>query len=175
MKRISALVFLCSAVAGTALAWPWSDRDYYDSGWGSPPPPPPQHHDGWRDGWNQPPPPQHDWPQHNRHDRYNRHDRQDRHDYGEARGSHSGLVGEFSGGGAKEVVLGGGKRRAWIEISQGEVGFNTIVLRRGGNKQSITVSTRFSQGQRYDIPIDGEVTGIRISSKGNGRFRVYAK
>ncbi len=84
--------------------------------------------------------------------------------------------GDFSaGGGAKEYSFPAGHRRCTIEILDGTVGFNTIVVRRGGAKQSITISARYQRGQSFDVPIDAQATGLRISDTGRGRYRVIVR
>ena len=84
--------------------------------------------------------------------------------------------GEFTaGGGAKEFPFPAGQRRCKIEIIDGSVGFNTIVVRRGGAKQSIRISASYQRGQSFDVPIDAKATGIRISDNGRGRYRVIVK
>lgn len=86
------------------------------------------------------------------------------------------MLGEFSAaGGAKEVSIGGNKTQVSIEFISGTTSINSIVLRSGGRKTPITVVTRFTQGQRYDLNVGRDVTGLRISCSGNGRFRVYAR
>lgn len=168
-KLVSAIAILTAA---SAFAWPWGEsRDYGASRHAPPPPPPPYHHDyhgsdaGWGRDYGEP---RHhggrDW-------------RDDRGGHGHGRGnSKMRLIGEFSPpGGGLEVQLGGGCSHAYVEVSSGTVSFNTIVLRRGAQKQSVTVSARLDRGQRYDIPIDPAVTGLRISCSGKGRFKVYAK
>lgn len=172
-KTGMALAFLAAATAAaSALAWnPFQD----DSSWSrrDPPPPPPNGGYGWDAHDRQPPPPRGgDW----RDDRRDRHhgDRHDSHHGGGRKGY--AMLGEFSAaGGAKEVSIGGNRTRVSIEFTAGTTSINSIVLRSGGQKTPITVVTRFNEGQRYDFNIGREVTGIRISCSGNGRFRVYAK
>lgn len=85
-------------------------------------------------------------------------------------------VGEYiSGGAAKEVLFGGSRTQCEIEVLQGQVGFNTVVLRRGGFKESLTVLAVYRQGDRFPLPIDRNVTGIRISDTAGGRYRVLVK
>lgn len=172
-----ALAFAASAVWARRSRGPsWNDypppppsqgQGYWYSQ--PPPPPPPTSHGGWNDG-HRPAPPHGDW----------RDGHHSGHSHGGWHGHHNynghSLVGEFSAaGGAKEVSIGGGKSSVFIEITSGVVSFNTIVLRRGSQKQSVTVATRFNAGERYTVPVDPSVTGLRISCSGNGRFRVYAR
>ena len=84
--------------------------------------------------------------------------------------------GEFSAGGsAKEYSFPAGYRRCTIEVVDGSVGFRTIVVRRGGAKESVTINGTFQRGQRFDVPIDSNATGLRISDTGRGRYRVVVK
>ena len=106
-----------------------------------------------------PPPPRYDY-------RY-RDDRDDRHHHDRPQ------AGEFqAGGGAKEYAFAPGRTRCVITILDGSVGFNTIVIRSGGAKRSQTISARFQRGQSFDVPIDRNSTGLRISDTGRGRYRV---
>ena len=84
--------------------------------------------------------------------------------------------GDFTaGGGAKEFPFSTGHRRCTIEVVDGSVGFNTIVVRRGGAKQSITISATYQRGQSFSVPIDAQATGLRISDTGRGRYRVIVR
>lgn len=85
-------------------------------------------------------------------------------------------VGELSAGSAKEVSFGGsGYSECKIEVIEGSVSFNSVVIRRGGQKQQVKVVTRFNAGQSFSVPIDGAATGLRISESGRGRYRVLVK
>ena len=155
---------LCLAVASTA-AFARSHHHHHSA---PPPPPPPGAYNGYN-GYNggfaqpAPPPPPAGYGQ-------GRQVQPSRHGHGGT------VVAEYSAGGeAKEVAIGGGRSTLVIEVVSGSITINTIVLRRGGQKQSITVAARFNQGQRHVIPIDGAVTGVRISDGGKGRYRVYAR
>lgn len=99
-----------------------------------------------------------------------RDDRDNRHS--SAKGWRS--VGSASAGSAKEFSFNGAKE-CYIEIISGSVSINTVVIRRGGQKQSIPVVTKFSQGQRFNIPIDTAATGLRVSAGGKGTYRVCVK
>ena len=89
---------------------------------------------------------------------------------------HSGRSGEFTAGGsAKEFSFPSGCRYCTVEVIDGSVGFRTIVVRRGGAKQSVTINATFQRGQRFDVPIDGQATGLRISDTGRGRYRVVVR
>ena len=84
--------------------------------------------------------------------------------------------GDFSAGGAaKEYAFSTGHRRCTIHVTDGTVGFRTIVVRRGGAKQSVTINATYQRGQSFDVPIDGNATGIRISDTGKGRYRVEVR
>ena len=84
--------------------------------------------------------------------------------------------GDFTaGGGAKEFPFPAGHHRCTIEVVDGSVGFNTIVVRRGGAKQSITISATYQRGQSFSVPIDAQATGLRISDTGRGRYRVIVR
>lgn len=169
-KTVSAIAIL---IAATAMAWPWGDSGF--NGHSRHMPPPPDYaHGHWGDsGWGRWHGYGDDFQPHRDHDRHGRHD--DRHDNRKGKAKYR-LVGEFTPpGGGLEVQLGGGCTAAYIEVSSGTVSFNTAVLRRGGQKQSVTISARLEQGQRYDLPVDEAVTGIRISCSGKGRFKVYAR
>ena len=84
--------------------------------------------------------------------------------------------GDFTaGGGAKEFPFSPGHRRCTIEVVDGSVGFRTIVVRRGGAKQSVTINATLQRGQTLDVPIDAQATGLRISDTGRGRYRVIVR
>ena len=81
--------------------------------------------------------------------------------------------GEFqAGGSAKEFSFPEGNTRCTITVVDGAVGFRTIVVRRGGSKQSITINATHKRGQAFDVPIDRSATGIRVSDTGSGRYRI---
>ncbi len=88
----------------------------------------------------------------------------------------SAQSGDFNAGGAaKEYAFSTGHRRCTIHVTDGTVGFRTIVVRRGGAKQSITINATYQRGQSFDVPIDGNATGLRISDTGRGRYRVEVR
>ena len=127
----------------------YDNRYYYDDR-----PPPPRYDDRYRD------------------DRSYRDDRRhhDRHQQDRPQS------GEFqAGGGAKEYSFAPGHSRCTITILDGSVGFNTIVIRSGGAKRSQTISAKFQRGQSFDVPIDRNSTGLRISDTGRGRYRVSVR
>lgn len=180
MKRL-AISAATAALSATAFAWSWgsfNDSRYDSRGQQPPPPPPPQYSGGYQSGWQggpPPPPPSGYWaPQQSEYPAPPRDDHGHKHHKHHSSGQYR-QIGEFSSNGVREVSIGGGKTSAYIEFTSGITSINTIVVRRGGNKQSIPVTQRFYEGQRYQVPIDGTVTGLRISSSGNGRYRVFAK
>ena len=138
-----------------------NDGYYYDDR----PPPPPRYDDRYddryyRDG------------RYRRDDRYYRDDpyRDDRRRNDRPRAA---SAGEFqAGGNAKEYAFPAGHSRCTITVIDGSVGFRTIVIRNGGNKRSQTVNATFQRGQSFDVPIDRNSTGLRISDTGRGRYRV---
>lgn len=123
---------------------------YYDRGYYRDAPPPPHYYDGRR---------------------YS-----DRRDHDRHHGASAVSPGDFSaGGGAKEFPFSPGHHRCTITVTDGAVGFNTIVVRRGSDKKSITIGATYQRGQSFDVPIDGNATGIRISDTGRGRYRVSVR
>ncbi len=78
-------------------------------------------------------------------------------------------------GDAKEVSFPNGAKECYIDFISGSTSVNTIVVRNDGDKNSVTVATKFTNGQRFNIPINGRATGIRISTGGNGSFNVWYK
>ncbi len=60
---------------------------------------------------------------------------------------------------------------------EGAVIINTLVIRRGGDKQPIPVRARLNRGEAWETPITGpsRVTGFRISHQGRGVFDVLVK
>lgn len=146
---------------------------------------------GFFDFLKEPPKREH---RHDRHDR--RHDhrddrrdghrydhRDDRRDRGDDRDDHSRRpeapkgwrqAGSASAGNASEFSFSGASQ-CYIEVTSGSVSINTVVVRRGGQKQSVRVVTKFNQGQRFYVPVDGSVSGIRVSTGGKGTYRVYVK
>ena len=57
----------------------------------------------------------------------------------------------------------------------GSVGFKTVVIRNGGAKRSQTINATFQRGQSFDVHIDRDSTGLRISDTGRGRYRVSVR
>lgn len=77
-------------------------------------------------------------------------------------------------GSAKEVSFNG-YSQCKIECTGGRVVLNTVVVRRGGKKQSITARASLGPGQEWNVPVDQWVTGIRISDGGGGTYRVCCR
>ena len=78
---------------------------------------------------------------------------------------------------AKEVAVNRTIRAVQIECLEGSVIVNTLVVREGGAKEALTVGRRFNAGDRQDLDLGRErnVTGLRISDGGRGRYRVSTK
>ena len=162
-----ALTFLFLAVS--AALFSSCVTDDYDSGYnygnngyyyGQPPP---SRYDNRYYYDDRPPPPRYD-------DRYRDDRHHDRHQHGRT------PAGEFqAGGGAKEYAFPAGQSRCTITVIDGSVGFNTIVIRAGGAKRSQTISATFQRGQSFEVPIDRNSTGLRISDTGRGRYRVSVR
>lgn len=88
------------------------------------------------------------------------------------------VVAELPAGGpAKEVAVNRDVRVIQIECTEGSVIVNTLVVREGPAKNPITVARRFNQGERQDVDLGGErqVSGLRISDGGRGKYRVRVK
>ena len=163
------MVAVVAAVAGLVSAQGWYPAPQQQA---YPPPPPPpsgpwQPQPSPQPAWGYPPSP----------------------DYGyqypapepPGRTSHHGRHGKWrivatlsAGGSAKEVSLSGFSE-CMLEVTGGQVGFRTVVVRRGGAKQSITVNRSLPSGQSVSIPIDRSATGLRISDTGRGTYRVLAR
>jgi hypothetical protein len=169
MKK--ALTFLFLAVS--AALFSSCVTDDYDYGYGNSGyygQPPPARYDNRYYYDDRPPPPRYD--DRYRDDRYYRDDRRhhDRHQHDRPQD------GEFqAGGGAKEYAFPAGYSRCTITILDGSVGFNTIVIRAGGAKRSQTIGAKFQRGQSFNVPIDRNSTGLRISDTGRGRYRVSVR
>ena len=78
---------------------------------------------------------------------------------------------------ARELAVNRTIRTVQIECTEGSVIVNTLWIREGGAKTEIRVAKRFSQGEKQDIDLsyDRNVTGLRISNQGPGKFKVHAK
>ncbi len=147
----------------------YGDDGYYRNDY-PPPPPPSYEYRTSRDSY------------YDDYDRGYRDGRRDRHDDDRDRRNrndrHGGSArsGDFTAGGdAKEYPFPAGHRRCTIEVVDGSVGFRTVVVRRGGAKEFIKVNATLQRGQKFDVPIDAQATGLRISDTGRGRYRVIVK
>ncbi|NLG35656.1 MAG: hypothetical protein GX548_09925 [Lentisphaerae bacterium] len=78
---------------------------------------------------------------------------------------------------AKEVAVNRSIRMVQIECLDGSVIINTLVVREGGAKDALTVGRRFNAGDKQDLDLGRvrNVTGLRISDGGRGRYRVSTK
>jgi hypothetical protein len=82
-----------------------------------------------------------------------------------------------SGGDAKEVAVNLSIRTVRIECIEGAVIVNTLVVREGGAKDPLTVARRFNAGDKQDLDLGRvrNVTGLRISDGGRGRYKILVK
>ncbi|HHX97378.1 MAG: hypothetical protein WAQ74_01305 [Kiritimatiellia bacterium] len=88
------------------------------------------------------------------------------------------VVAEVTAGGdAKELAVNRTIRTVQIECTDGTVVVNTVVIREGAAKEPITVARRFNKGDKQDLDLgrSRNVTGLRISDSGKGRYKVHAK
>lgn len=91
-----------------------------------------------------------------------------------------GTVAEVTAGSkgdAIELAVNRAIRTVQIECTEGSVIVNTVVIREGGAKTPITVARRFNKGDKQDLDLGSvrNVTGLRISNQGPGKFKVHAK
>ena len=166
-KALTFILFAVSAALFSSCITDDYDYGYGNGGYYGQPPPPRYDNRYYYD--DRPPPPRYD-------DRYrdDRYYRDDRHHDRRQHGAPS--AGEFqAGGGAKESPFPAGHTRCVITVLDGAVGFNTIVIRAGGAKRSQTIGATFQRGQSFDVPIDRNSTGLRISDTGRGRYRVSVR
>ena len=166
MRKILPFLLL----AASAALFSSCITDDYDSGYG-------YGNNGYYYG--QPPPPRYD-NRYYRDDRYydDRYQDDRRRDDRHHRDRHHGDAssGEFTAGGeAKEFAFAPGHSRCTITVVDGSVGFRTVVIRNGGAKRSQTVNATFQRGQSFDVYIDRNSTGLRISDTGRGRYRVSVR
>jgi len=79
-----------------------------------------------------------------------------------------------SGGKAKEVAITQKISFVQILVLEGNVIINTIVVRRGSQKKPHTVARKFGPNEAYTLKLSapGQVTGLRISDGGKGRYLV---
>ena len=174
MKKILPfLLFAASAALFSACVtddYGYSNGGYYNGGYYNDRPPPPPRYD------NRYYPDDRDYRDYRdyRDDRYRDDRRRDdrRHD----RRQSSPASREFQANGtAKEFAFPAGNSRCTITVVDGSVGFKTVVIRNGGNKRSQTINATFQRGQSFDVHIDRDSTGLRISDTGRGRYRVSVR
>ncbi len=146
----------------------YGNGGYYNGGYYNDRPPPPPRYDNryYRDD--------RDYRDY-RDDRYYRDDRHrdDRH-HDRRQGSPTSQEFQASGS-AKEFAFPAGNSRCTITVVDGSVGFKTVVIRNGGAKRSQTINATFQRGQSFDVHIDRDSTGLRISDTGRGRYRVSVR
>jgi hypothetical protein len=89
----------------------------------------------------------------------------------------SSLTDLSAGKDAKEVAVNRSIRMVQIECLEGSVIVNTVVIREGGAKDALTVGRRFNTGDKQDLDLGRvrNVTGLRISDGGRGRYRISTK
>ena len=77
----------------------------------------------------------------------------------------------------KEVAVNRDVRVVQIECVEGTVIVNTLVIREGEGKNPINVGRRFTAGETQDIDLGGnrQVTGLRISDGGRGKYKIHVK
>ncbi len=88
-------------------------------------------------------------------------------------------LGDYNtGGGAKEIAVNREVSEIAIDVKEGRVIINTLVVREGGKKTPITVAKEMNKGDKtHFIKLDGKrhVTGFRVSDGGQGRYRISVK
>jgi hypothetical protein len=82
-----------------------------------------------------------------------------------------------AGGDAKEVAVNRHISAVRLEWISGRVGFNTMVVRDGSARRSVTVGRALGDGEHVELKLgSGEnVSGLRISDSGRGRYRVLVR
>ena len=174
MKKIlPLLLFAVSAALFSSCVtddYGYGNGGYYNGGYYNDRPPPPPRYDNryYRDDRDY-----RDYRDY-RDDRYRDDRRRDdrRHD----RRQSSPASREFQASGtAKEFAFPADNSRCTITVVDGSVGFKTVVIRNGGAKRSQTINATFQRGQSFDVHIDRDSTGLRISDTGRGRYRVSVR
>jgi hypothetical protein len=87
-------------------------------------------------------------------------------------------VGEQTAGGeAKELSVDREITKIRIECVEGSVIVNTVVVRKGGQKDPHKLATRIEKGDSREITLESKtkVTGLRISDDGRGRYKVSVR
>lgn len=79
-----------------------------------------------------------------------------------------------AGGAAKEFALNRTLRTVQIECTAGTVIVNTVTVREGPAKDTVSVGKAFAAGETRNIDLGYEraVTSLRISDGGQGRYKV---
>lgn len=82
-----------------------------------------------------------------------------------------------AGGGPKEVTVNRPVSKVAIKCTEGGVIINTVVVRQGGNTTPHRVATRINKDELQQISVGNriQVTGLRISDDGNGKYEVRVK
>ncbi len=78
---------------------------------------------------------------------------------------------------AKEVAVNRNVSSIRIRVIEGTVIINTVVARQGTQRTAYTVGRRLQTGQHVDVDLGGRrnVTGLRISDDGRGRYEIQAR
>jgi hypothetical protein len=81
-----------------------------------------------------------------------------------------------AGGDAKEVSVDRRCSSVLIRCTEGAVVINTIVVREGGNKTPVPVTTRINKGEDKIVEFgEKNVSGLRISDDGDGTYIVFVQ
>ena len=78
---------------------------------------------------------------------------------------------------AREVAVDRSVRTVRIECTEGSVILMTMWVREGAAKTEIRVARQFAKGdhQDFDLSHARDVTGLRISDKGPGKYKIGVK
>lgn len=82
-----------------------------------------------------------------------------------------------AGGEAKELKVTGQISQIKIRSLKGSIIINTVVIRDGARKTAVPVAGQFKKGEEHIITLDAvqNVTGLRISDGGRGKYGVYVQ
>ena len=81
-----------------------------------------------------------------------------------------------TGGGAKEVsAVFDNAETVQIECTDGQINIQTLWVRNGGQKREIRVARTLTRGQKVEFPLNGSITGFRISDSGSGSYKIHVK